>query len=459
MADKSTSNKGGDWLKQLFNEMMRPPKWMKDGKPGTKKPTGDGKKAEADVSPKPKKRQPPAWWSWSQSDGVPKSRQRNRERPIRSRQVKKNNSPVKKERTSKSQGRLSQSDLGSALPGSASDLHAQIRRHGFNPTVLKSYKITPTKVEPFGPVLRLRTNQGLVSLKKCDLRSAHVAFLHQALQHVEKQKFTRFAPFLLTSKGLPYAQIGGDTYYATRWLRGQEVDFRSMPQLALATRTLADFHKASRGFDPSGYAPPSIFDMVDRFNDRRDELVEWKRRASIKSRPDDIDKIFLKHADHYIAESDTALKALRRPQVRSHLLFEEDDPPLLHLDLTPYNMIYTPNNQVALIDFDFAAFGPRTLDLAHLMRRALQRHEWDEAVARHALVNYGAISPLTPAEYMILSGLLRFPHRFWRIGYQHYDIDHDPNHLGYFQLAEAEEPQRLRFLDDFEKQIARIRRT
>lgn len=455
-------NKNSDWLKQLFNEVMRPPKWMKEpkrpGGGGAKKPNGDGKKAEADVSITPKKRQSPAWWSWSQSDGVPKARRRKRERQTHRspQQIRKSKPAVKKERLSNSQGRLSQSDLGSALPGSASGLQAQIRRHGFSPSVCKSYGITPTKVEPFGPVLRLRTQQGLVALKKSYLPPAHIAFLHQAFLHLEQKKFTRFSPFLLTPDGKPYATIGGDTYYATRWIRGQEVDFRSMPQLALTARTLADFHVASRGFEPNGYAPPPIFDMVDRFKDRRDELAEWKRRAAIKSRPDEIDNIYLKHADHYIKQADQALATLRRPQVRSQLLFEEDDPSLLHLDLTPYNMIYTPNNQVALIDLDFAAFGPRTLDLAHLMRRGLQRQDWDEATARHVLVNYNAAAPLQPAEYQILSGLLRFPHRFWRIGYQHYDVGHDPNHLGYFQLAESEEQRRLAFLEKFEKQISRV---
>ncbi|MFD2169510.1 CotS family spore coat protein [Tumebacillus lipolyticus] len=468
MADnsKNSEKKGQDWLKLLLDEFMKPPKWLNDGKKQGGSSAGkSGKKNEADVSITPKRRQPPAWWSWSASDGVPKARRKKKKRELhgahdRGRapapkklplapsevQLKKKNRPA---------DRLAPSDLGSALPSSPTGLHAQISRHGFAPAVLRAYGITPTKVEPFGPVLRLRTNKGLIALKKSYLRSAHIAYLHQVFKHLEQNQFKRYAPFLLTTKGLPYAEIGGDTYYATRWIRGQEVDFRSRSQLAITARTLAEFHRASRGFEPSGFAPPSIFDMVERFADRRDELIEWKRRAEVKSRPDAIDKIYLQHADHHISQAQQALAILKRPQVRAQLLFEEDDPPLLHLDLTPYNLIYAQNHQVIMIDFDFATPGPRTLDLAHLMRRGLQRQEWDEAVARLILVNYSSAGGLQNAEYQMLSGLLRFPHRFWRIGYQHYDLGHDPNHLGYFQLAEAEEENRLKFLERFDRNISR----
>nr|WP_236587806.1 CotS family spore coat protein [Tumebacillus amylolyticus] len=333
-----------------------------------------------------------------------------------------------------------------------------IRRHGFSPAALKAYGITATKCEPFGPVLRLRTSKGLIALKKTELTPKQVQFLHQSFQYLDERKFTRYAPFLLSTEGLPYVQVGGETYYATQWVRGQEVDFRSRQQLALTSRTLAEFHEASRGFEPKGYSPAMIFDLVDRFQDRRDELVSWKNRARAKSRPDDVDKKYLSMVDVYIKQCDESLAIMKRPGVRAHLLHEEDDPPLCHLDLTPYNMVYTTSGQICLIDLDFCTFGPRTLDLAHLVRRALQRADWEEDVLRHCLVNYNSVRLLTVQEYVLLYGLLMFPHRFWRIAYQHYDIGHDPHHMGYFELAEAEEEKRQAFLKTFGQQVERMRR-
>jgi CotS family spore coat protein len=316
--------------------------------------------------------------------------------------------------------------------------------------------LTVSKAEPFGPVMRIRTNEGLLALKKTDLTPKHVQFLHAAINHLGQHKFQRCAPFLLTKNGHPYAQIGGETYYATRWIRGQEVDFRTMAQLGLTARTIAEFHEASRGFEPDGYRPAMLFDIHDRFADRRKEFLLWKKRAQNKSRPDAVDKMFLKQVDHYLKQADDALTIFKRSEVRAHLLYEEDDPPLCHLDLTPYNMVYTTNNQVVLIDFDFCTYAPRTLDLAHLMRRALQRQEWNEHVANHCLVNYNAVRLLARSEYLLLLGLLLFPHRFWRVAYQHYEIGHDPHHLGYFQLCEAEEEQRQAFLTRFARQVERM---
>ncbi|KEO83043.1 CotS family spore coat protein [Tumebacillus flagellatus] len=477
MADdnKNTSKPGtkpGDVFKHFWGEMTKPPKWMKDAsKPSSGKGKDDGKKNEAGAST-PKKRQPPSWWSWSTSDGVPQKRTPSKKTsriesapepaPAPAPSTSKSNAPNKAKSKSKSSPRTpvghGKSDLGRDHDDSLSTVHSIIRRHGFSPAVLKAYGLTATKCEPFGPVLRLRTPKGLIALKKTELTPKQVQFLHQSFLYLEERKFTRFAPFLLSTEGLPYVQVGGDMYYATQWVRGQEVDFRSRPQLALTARTLAEFHEASRGFEPKGYAPAMLFDLADRFQDRRDELVLWKKRAKVKSRPDLLDQKFLALVDPYIKQCDEALSILKRPAVRAHLLHEEDDPPLCHLDLTPYNMVYTTNGQICLIDLDFAAFGPRTLDLAHLVRRALQRAEWEEDVMRHVLVNYNAVRLLTVQEYVMLYALLVFPHRFWRISYQHYEIGHDPHHLGYYELAEAEEEQRQAFLKNFGQQVERMRR-
>jgi CotS family spore coat protein len=461
-------NKGGGFFHELWKELTKPPKWAKvPPKPDSGQKKDDGKKHEADASQKSRKRQPPSWWSWSQSDGVPRRRHRERQsrtvrsqsraigsvRSVASEKLRRTRSkrPPKSAPLPISKSRA---DAGSQFPAAA-EVQAAIRRHGFAPAILKQYGLTASKVEPFGPVLRLRTNQGLIALKKTHLAPKNILFLHGAFQHLEEKRFTKFAPFLLTTDGRPYGIVGGDTYYITRWLRGQEVDFRSSPQLALAARTLAEFHEASRGYEPE-HRPAAIFDMVDRFADRRDELLEWKKRVQKKRRPDGVDQFFLQHVDLYVSQCAQALTLLKKPEIRAHLLYEEEDPCLCHLDLTPYNMVFTQNNQVALIDLDFCTYGPRTLDLAHLMRRALQRQEWDQDAAWHCLVNYNSLRMLTRPEYRILQGLLIFPHRFWRIAYEHYDVGHDPNHLGYFQLCEAEESKRQAFLTTFGRQIDRM---
>ncbi|MGZ4133537.1 MAG: CotS family spore coat protein [Tumebacillaceae bacterium] len=465
----------GDFMKKLWQEMTKPPHWAKDSvKNGNNKSDhnkkDDGKKAEADVSKSPKKRQPPSWWSWSTSDGVPIKRKpktsakaKKRTRPsagtASGAAVKKaldGKQPTKQTNTAKPP-HTSTSDLGSQQADSQTKIQAQFRSHGYSTGVLRPFGLTVTKAEPFGPVMRIRTNEGLLALKKTDLTPNHVRFLHSAITHLGQNKFSKCAPFLLTKNDHPYVQVGGETYYATRWIRGQEVDLRSMTQLGQSARTIAEFHEASRGFEPTGYRPPMLFDMTERFTDRRKELLVWKKRAHAKSRPDQVDKMYLKHVDLYLKQADEALLVLRRPEVRAHLLYEEDDPPLIHLDLTPYNMVYTQTNQVVLIDFDFCTYGPRTLDLAHLMRRALQRQEWSEHVANHCLVNYNAVRLLARAEYLMLLGLLLFPHRFWRIAYQHYEVGHDPHHLGYFQLCEAEEEQRQAFLTRFARRVERMR--
>ncbi|MDZ5475620.1 aminoglycoside phosphotransferase family protein [Bacillus atrophaeus] len=61
-----------------------------------------------------------------------------------------------------------------------------------------------------------------------------------------------------------------------------------------------------------------------------------------------------------------------------NLICEDLKPVLMHHDLKPANIIVTPNNDIALIDFDRACGGDPVSDLAKLYSRTFHREETNE---------------------------------------------------------------------------------
>jgi CotS family spore coat protein len=472
------ANKGlPDWLKHVWKELTTPPHFIPQPQ---KKSEKDGKgKADSHSAHHPAKKRDkdeeeddrPSWWSsWSLSP-VHEKKTRGKKTATRTGKKKKkaakpSQKPAVRSAPFPAPSRglsLSPPDplygqSGSFWPGIPQrkrEIAQVFVRQGYHPEVVERYPFTVYKAEPFGSVIRLHTSDGWKAVKRTHLSPERVEFMHQAVHHVMQRGFVRIAPFVLSKKKTPYAIVGGQVYYITDWVSGQDCDFTSMIHLAEAAQTLAQFHQASLGFEPSVMIPPTAFHILETFQQRSKDLATFKRNIRIKSKPDEMDKFFLKHVDAYQKQAQKAILLVSDPGVKQFLSREAAHPGLCHLDITPRNLIYTTNHHVHLIDLDFMTFAPRALDIAHLMRRSMQKTGWTREVSLVCLVHVNSIKKITRDEYRLIHALLTFPHRFWHVAYAHYALQAGGQSLGYLQQMQALEEKRNVFLQTFEQQIER----
>ncbi|MCY0875246.1 MAG: phosphotransferase [Firmicutes bacterium] len=315
-------------------------------------------------------------------------------------------------------------------------------------------------------VWRVTTDRGQVyALKETALSPARLRFIADALDEVYGLGFTHVARMIRRRSGDPYLQEAGQRYTLSEWLPGHRAQFASTRQVGAAARATARFHDVSRRFTPKGQEPPSAFAVFDHLLARKQDLVHVQNQLEQASALDDFDELALRQLPKANQQAADALALLKLPETERDLSIAVQDPGLCHLDVTRRNIILHPTGYAQLIDFDRTAFGPRTLDLAHLIRRAMQAHgTWTSEIAIAPLLAYNRVRPLTQGEYLLLEALLVFPHRLWRLLRTHYDGPEESEAqarktVDAFRDAIALEDERERFLVTFARQVTRRERS
>lgn len=311
-------------------------------------------------------------------------------------------------------------------------------------------------------VWRLQTSSGKqYALKATPLSPARIDFMAQALDYVWKNGFTHVSRIIRTRSGEPYWRENGKLFYLSEWQTGARAQFGSTRQVGATARATARLHEVSRRFEPTADVPPTAGDVFGQLLARKQELQHMLIQLEQSAEQDDYDRLATTLLARANQQASEALSLLKLPEAETSLAQSAADPGLCHLDVTRRNVIVHPQGHAQLIDFDRMTYGPRVLDLGHLIRRAMQAHgTWTSEIAIAPLLAYNRVRPLTPGEYMVLEGLLLFPHRLWRLLLQYYDnppslSEKQEQALQMLRDTQTQEDERARFMETFARQVTR----
>ncbi|UOF90863.1 CotS family spore coat protein [Fodinisporobacter ferrooxydans] len=340
--------------------------------------------------------------------------------------------------------------LGTARSEEKDSLHPD-----YDMRVLQAYPFAVQNASVHQNIIKIETGKdAFLAFKATQLPAERILFMNRALQYVRHKGFQRFSPMVVTKQGKAFVKDGVQTYYVTRWIDGAPVDFSQLTQLGKTADTLARFHESSIGFELIGRHPKMAFDLYQRYLERSQQMASYVHFLQSKSKQTQTDKLIIKHAANFHQQASYALSLLKQPIVLKHLDREEDTPGLCHLDVVERNVIMHPSKQAYLIDFDHMTYAPRVLDLAHLIRRGMQKTDWSSQVALVSLINYNGIRPLAHPEYLILEALLAFPHRWWRL-LQMYADTPSASIQPLLETMLHQETNRQQFLRSFSQQVTR----
>lgn len=337
--------------------------------------------------------------------------------------------------------------------GATRSWQAVLRMNGIPPTLPAAYGWSVSKAMDLGGAVRVMTQKGSYVLKKTHLSAARVEFLHQLLTYVENQGFTRFAPFQPTKRNKSSLSRNNQVFYATRWIPGRPLNLAFSREVRLTAQTLAEFHELSCGFEAQGYNPPSEFDLLGMLRRRSQDLHTLLLRAEATAQPDEFDDLLRYLAVSLREDTDRSVRLGDAEECRSFLTADEEKCGVCHLDVIPENFIFRDETHVYALDFDLATFAPRVLDVSHLLRRSLQRQNWNESVAYVGFSQYNEIRSFTTPEYIWVQALLTFPYRAWRAAHTRYRMWKDPSQLDELREFARESDRRKSFLQALAGQI------
>lgn len=274
---------------------------------------------------------------------------------------------------------------------------------------LITYKISHYRQEVF----QIETNEGLKALKICSNGEEKNLFIYGIMNHLWKKGFRKISPPILSSNGHPYVLLKDKIYLLNDWIHGRQCNFDSYDDLKAAASTLAEFHKYSCGLKINSETKARIMThrWITTLTDRGNDLKAFVNLAT--KTPSLLGAKYLEHYKDVVARAEKAREMLitsEYPKIASEAIEKGF---FVHRDVAGRNFIMHKRD-AWLIDFDYARFDVRVVDIVRILERGLRNHQWNVAMGRGIIEAYNLINPIGREEYPIILAFLTWPQKTWR---------------------------------------------
>lgn len=257
-----------------------------------------------------------------------------------------------------------------------------------------------------GTVIRVKTRSGDLMVKPFRTDSSRLPNWVNCVEALNENHYRYMPHFLYTDKGRPYAGVNGHVFYVTDWVEG-----RTLPDTPSALYAL-------------GMALASLHSCTVPLRERMEEsaLVRRIRRYKTSAATargwdwspadGDIEKRqwLWEHQQTFHDMAEEAWSWLDGAEGREVSEIEKLTPPLVHGDITRFNVLVTGRSDLRLIDWDGLALGSAWVELANaLSNTALFKPTLMEAL----LSGYTRIRSISQSERTVVAALFRLPREAW----------------------------------------------
>ncbi|NLJ68108.1 MAG: CotS family spore coat protein [Firmicutes bacterium] len=291
-------------------------------------------------------------------------------------------------------------------------------------TVLLDWPITPLSISAYKDVYRVEAEEGSFCLKEVDKRPKRAMALAGVLAHLESKGFTKTAKAYETRDGhLVCRAPTGRNYILTDWLMGRKPDFRTSDEdIGAAAVTLAEFHKASAGYEPSsvGKLRNRLNRWPTRLSSRLRQLVELRDQLEHKPILDNFDRVFMEYYPWILDRAQDGWSVLSTSQYDCLAERAQQASSFCHGDAAERNFVITPEDGCCLIDLDLIRRDIRVADVYKLLRDVLKKRNWSFSSAQLILDAYSSAASLDLEELTVLYAMLAYPNKIIHLILRYY---------------------------------------
>lgn len=283
--------------------------------------------------------------------------------------------------------------------------------------LFKRFNLKVTDVVPVRNVFIIFTDKGKKILKKVEYSKENLFFIDEAINYITKT-FPRVMSFTKTMEGEIYTEWNGELYCILDLVEGRECEFSNPLDVSIASKGIAQLHKASEGYKTSMQDKCMVGKAIDVFERKYDELKFFKRLVSLHENKSDFDKIFLQNIDFYLRQITYATKLLSN-SAYFRICSEEDKVAVCHHDLAYHNILVN-NDEAYFIDFDYAVLDIKVHDLCNFINKAIKNVAFDLEKGKKIIEDYCTFNTIDKREAEVLYALLTFPEEFYSISKDYY---------------------------------------
>ena len=262
--------------------------------------------------------------------------------------------------------------------------------------------------------LLLDTDRGLKVLRPSQSGEQRLEFEDAVKQYIRGTGMLCVDTVLRTKEGKLFAENSyGDRFCVRDWYYGEECDLKQEEHCFAAIDTLNCFHKITTEFPMDDeYKIYEKQPLAEQFIKRTRELKRVRSYIREKKQKSEFEVQFLKLCDGYYEQALEAQEYIKKVEQ------EAEVPHLIHGNFS-YHSLLTDcplgNGCFVLTSFDKAGFGQSVSDFYYLLRKTMEKNDWNQNLGYHMIQRYLGNRENPEKEQKLLRAQIMYPEKFWKI--------------------------------------------
>jgi len=288
--------------------------------------------------------------------------------------------------------------------------------------------------------------EGVFLLKPYIATEKRSEILCEILSDWEKQGFLTDV-FVRNKEGKIIVMDGYQNVFVLRkWFDGRECDVMQEEEVLRGVKKLVELQKFVASYslpEDAIFVEPKT--SLEQLKKHSRELKYVYNYVGNKKHKTEFEEKFRSIFPDCYKDAEKAIGILKDVNV------EECRYQICHKDYTHHNLLIT-GDEMLVVNFDNMLLDCRVSDFVQLLRKVMEKHDWDEALGKKMVCTYIEEGELSKGEQLDLYARMLYPVRFWKI-VNHYSNMRktmvnlrDKEKLDKFLLQEERRQQFLVFL-------------
>jgi len=286
-----------------------------------------------------------------------------------------------------------------------------------HPDIFKDFGISVNKCYKIRGAYICETNKGTKVIRKSDYTPTQINLQHSIKEHLIERGFSDIDRLYLSKKNIPYTVYYNRVFVMNDWQNAIEIDFYNQSDIHYAIKVLAQMHIAGEGFNTLGndVREAKIKNIGITYEKRYKETIKLKKRISNAGNKTDFEVLYFKNAHEYMELQEMGMGLFHKEDYKKLIELARDKQTIAHHQYTYHNIKKINKDHVIVSGFEKSGYDVQLTDLVYIIKRIMQKNQWDVDLLLKIIDAYNTIKPLSPNEWTILQGMIIFPDKFSKL--------------------------------------------
>lgn len=267
------------------------------------------------------------------------------------------------------------------------------------------------------------TDLGLKLLKEVLVHEDKLMFIYELQEKLKNQGFY-VDTMLHTKEGELFVGEDNKKYILKDWTEGREIYFNDRQEVIIAIKHMAKMHTAD--IQPIKKPAYEKFDktqcLMNTLGRHNKELVRIRNSIKRMGRWSEYDLLYLEMFDYYYKEAKKATCLINRVHEEAVNRYSSKKV-IIHGQYNHHNLIFDDVNKLHIFNFEYASYHLPIIDLYSMLRKTMEKNDWDAKFGLEAIEEYMKIYHLCQQELELLIYLFMYPEKFWKISNYYFNLN------------------------------------